>query len=127
MFQFVIDYKIIRYYKTKLGRALNCNYRQENIHAVIKDVRLGRLSGRKSCEKYGILRKTLKRKMESTHTLKYDRQPVFTENEEQDMVQSLVLCGQWGFLLTKFDIRCILTVLVYKNHDSRIKCQERSS
>lgn len=99
---------MVRNYKRKLGKAPNCNYTEENLSLAIREARLGKISLRKISEKYSIPRTTIKRKMEETHPKKYGRQPALNNDEERQIAQCLIVCGEWGFPLTKLDIRLII-------------------
>lgn len=99
---------MVRNYKRKLGRVPNCNYTEENLQLALAEIRKKTLSQRKASEKYGIPRSTLKRKLDNSHPRKYGRQPVFSINEETQLVDGLLLCASWGFPLTKLDIRILV-------------------
>lgn len=97
-----------RVYKKKLGVHGKCNYNQEYVQRAVANVRNGNLSIRQAAERYGVPYSTVQRRVQGTHSLKYGRQPVLSEEEESHIVEASMICAQWGFPLRSTDIKIIV-------------------
>lgn len=97
-----------RIYVKKLGPRGKCNYDKAYVQRAVAAVRKGSMSMRKASEHYGVPFSTIQRRFHGHHPLKYGRQPVFTENQELRIRDSLEVCAKWGFPLKSTDIRGIV-------------------
>lgn len=93
--------------KNYTGR-YNLKYTEQNLALAIKAVKMRQLSLRKASVKFGIPRTTLNRKVKGTHTLNYGGQKILNDNEESMLCDCLLLCAQWGFPMSRKDLRLVV-------------------
>lgn len=70
-------------------------------------------------EEYGVPRATLNRFLNKKNLKKIGRPPVFDEKAEAVLTECIALAGDWGFPLTKLDIRYLV-----KAHLDRLQVKE---
>ncbi|KAJ8952793.1 hypothetical protein NQ318_008110 [Aromia moschata] len=66
------------------------------------------MSLRRASVQYGVPYSTIQRRFHGTHSLKYGRQPVLSEEQEDRIKTSLQLCAEWGFPLKSNDVRGVV-------------------
>ncbi|KAJ2939488.1 hypothetical protein O0L34_g6309 [Tuta absoluta] len=96
-----------RKYLRAIGKRPYAFYGQEQLKKALLAVHHGRTL-RWAAEKYGVPRSTISRHMHDKNTGKYGRPPVFSEAEESTLAECISLAGEWGFPLTKLDIRFVV-------------------
>lgn len=50
----------------------------------------------------------MNRKVKGTHTLNYGGQKILNDNEESMLCDCLLLCAQWGFPMSRKDLRLVV-------------------
>lgn len=96
-----------RVYKPKLGGRRHCQYTNEKLEEALGEIRRG-CSLRKVSERYKIPRTTLKRKLLRLKPGTYGGQTVLSKNEEKAITEALMICAEWGFPLTKVDLKLLI-------------------
>lgn len=91
--------------RKKVGGRPYKNYAGEKIEQALTEVVHGRLSIRKSAEKYGVPKSTLQRKFRGVHIKSPGRQTAFTAAQEKYILSGILTAARWGFPLTKIDVR----------------------
>ncbi|XP_022191349.2 uncharacterized protein LOC111049560 isoform X1 [Nilaparvata lugens] len=100
-----------RLYRRFLGRRNYRNYSEETLEMCMDDIRTGELSLRKASDKYNIPITTLKNKLKNRYQRKPGGKCIFNSNEEKSFVQHLMKLSEFGFPVTKSDLR--MTVKAY--------------
>lgn len=76
---------------------------------------------RKVAKKYGLSKSSLQRLESKLKTdpncrlRKRGGQPALTSHHEEDIVKSLIICAEWGYPLSTFDLRCFVKTFLDKN------------
>lgn len=96
-----------RKYIRAIGKRPYACYSQEQLEKALVEVSKGQTL-RLVEKKYNIPRSTLARHKNRKNTGKYGRPPVFQEEEETIIAECIATAGDWGFPLTKYDIRCLV-------------------
>ena len=96
-----------RHYKKKVGGRAYGNYSPEQLAKALAAIR-GGISQARASRKFKICRGTLQNKMFGKHTKAVGHPVVFTQQEEQLVTHTLTTVSNWGFPLTKVDIREVL-------------------
>lgn len=96
-----------RKYKSSAVKFTVMKYDENEIRKAIKSVQNGQLSINKAAEVFNIKRSTLQNKMKNKHPKKQGGQCALTNDEEKCLVNMLITTGNWGFPLTKVDLRHI--------------------
>lgn len=96
-------------HRRKRGIRKYADYTEENLNAALEHVVSGVLSIRAAAEKYSVPKSTVHRKYHGKHPRTYGGQTVFSKKDEEHIVNGLLLASQWGFPLTKLEIRHIGT------------------
>ncbi|VEN42278.1 unnamed protein product, partial [Callosobruchus maculatus] len=96
-----------RIHKRKLGSRKYHDYTQETLERALSSLRRGRPI-RQVAEEFGISKSTLSRHRRGQQTGKIGRPCVFTEAQENVIVDCIALAGEWGFPLVPYDIRLIV-------------------
>ncbi|XP_013189286.1 uncharacterized protein LOC106142869 [Amyelois transitella] len=107
-------------YRKKIGSRPYRNYSNEAVENAVASVRKG-MSIRKAAEKYNVPPATVQRKVRCKHMNKVGRPTVFSNEDENIIVEALILCGKWGFPITAFD----LTLIVKQYLDTKGKTEPR--
>lgn len=97
-----------RKYVKKLGREGKRNYNLIYLENALKDVKAGKLSMRKASEQYGVPYSTLNEHYHEKHKLKYGGQTILSAEEEKYLSNGIQKCGEWGYPLTRWDIRLLV-------------------
>lgn len=108
-----------RNYIRKVGSRQYRNFTDDQMEKALKGVQEEGLAIRKAAEKYGVSKDSLHRRLKGKHTGKYGRPAVFNDEDEKSIVECIKLAGEWGFPLTKLDVR-----LVVKGFLDRKGCTE---
>lgn len=80
-------------------------YLEASLNAAVEGIRSGEISINEAARIYSIPRGTLQNKIRGLHNLSFGRQTAFTKEEEEMMVTYVLICSQWGFPMTKLDVR----------------------
>ncbi|KAB0801489.1 hypothetical protein PPYR_05843 [Photinus pyralis] len=105
---------MVRTYKKKLGARSYKNYSDENLAKAVEEVRSGQLSQKAAAEKYKINRTTILNRIHHKHEGNPGHPPVLTPEEEKIIAESLGVAADWGFPMTKKDIRSVIEKFVSK-------------
>ncbi|KAJ8952784.1 hypothetical protein NQ318_008101, partial [Aromia moschata] len=97
-----------RIYKKKLGPQGECNYAKTYVERPVAAVRRGSMSMRRASVQYGVPYSTIQRRFHGTQSLKYGRQPVLSDEQEDRIKTSLQLCAEWRFPLKSNDVRGVV-------------------
>lgn len=111
-------------------------YSEETLEAALEDIRTGETTINEASKIYSIPRGTLQNKMKHRHMnpvgkpkvillIKCDLArhankhanlllKVFSDDEENKMVEYILLCASWGFPMSKFDVRYLAKSYIYK-------------
>lgn len=77
-----------------------------DLNAALNAVERGR-TNRKAAKIFNVPRATLTRKVAGKSLNSVGKPPVFSKDEEQQMVKTIITCGEWGQPLTRLDIRML--------------------
>jgi hypothetical protein len=111
---------MVRSYKRKLGARKYKNYSDSSLLESVADISNG-MSYRKSSEKHGIPFKSIQNKITQKHSLKHGGQTELTAEQESGLVAVILAASEWGYPLTKKDIR-----LLVKNYldENKMTCKK---
>lgn len=104
---------MVRVHKKKVGARNYKNYTEETLQQALSDIRSGRLSQKAASEKYKINRTTLLYKINRNNEGKPGHPTVLTE-EEKLISDTLGTVSDWGFPMSKSDIRSVIEKSVNK-------------
>lgn len=93
--------------RKQLGTRTYRNFSDETLERAVKAVKCGK-SLRTASQEFGIPRATINRHVRQVKTGKIGRPTVLSPEEEEKVTQRIALAGDWGFPLTKFDIRLVV-------------------
>ena len=88
-----------RTYKRKVGSRVNKNFSDGNIDKALEKIVNENWSINKASKKFKISYGTLYDKYKGMHVRSYGGQPIFTKQEEDAIIRSVVICSDWGFPL----------------------------
>lgn len=97
-----------RKYQRKLGARKYCDYTEEKLQECLNEIRSGLISHRKAEEKYCIPRRTLLNKLKKKHTKKPGKQPVFSNEEEDEFEKCIVTMSEYGFPVDTRELRHVM-------------------
>lgn len=106
--------KMVRTYKKKLGARAYKNYSEEDLKKAVCEVKSGRLSQKAAAEKYKINRTTLLYKVRGSHENNPGHPTVLSKVEEELIAETLGTVSDWGFPMTKSDVRGVIEKFVNK-------------
>ena len=98
-----------RNYQRKIGSHHYRNYSEDNLLRALDELRRKTISLRKAEEKYNIPIITLRRKLRNENPGKPGKPTVFSQEEEQLLVAHIIALSTYGFPITSFDLRCIVS------------------
>lgn len=81
------------------------NYTPETLERALQDVRRGTRSIRDAAETYGIPKSTISDKLKNRHSKKQGGQTALSAEDERFLSEGIQKFGEWGFPLTRSDIR----------------------
>lgn len=96
-----------RKYVKKLGVQF-MNYSPETLELALQDVRQGRRTIREASENFGIPKSTISDKLKNKHSKKQGGQTALSTEDERFLSEGIQKFGEWGFPLTRSDIRHIV-------------------
>lgn len=114
-----------RVYKKKPGSRSYKNYSDETLNQCLSEVLDGKISATAAAKKYRVSKGTIINKIHGRKWLKSGGQTALSSNEEHEFVNNLLTCAEWGFPLTKHDLRLLVkhyldrqgkVVKVFKNN-----------
>lgn len=97
----------MRTYEKTPGSRPYSNYSKENLEAAVESVRNG-MSKKLAAQTYGIPRMTLVNRCLGRHTKSVGHPTVLSTEEEQLISRTLGVVAEWGFPLTKPDIKAVI-------------------
>lgn len=95
------------YVKGSTGRMCH-KYSPEALEEAMEAVKSGRKSINKAAKDFKIPKGTLVNKLKGKYGDKMGRPCVLNEHEEKVLVNRLILCAQYGFPLTRMDLRIVI-------------------
>lgn len=104
-----------RVYQRKDGSKHLKQYSEETLELCLSDVVEGKLSACMAAKKYKIPKGTLINKIHGRHIKTHGGQTVFTQNEEMEFVDVLLVCAKWGFPLNALDLRLLAKAYLDRN------------
>lgn len=114
-----------RKYRPVLGPTAHRNYDQGRFEQAVKDVLAGKASLRAAAEKFQVPKSTLadhvKARRENRTISSEGRPCVLAKEEENQLVDGLILCGEWGYPLHASDVQD--TVQSFLNRKGKIAPQ----
>lgn len=96
-----------RIYKPKVGSRAYKNFSDENIEKALEKIMNENWSINKASKAFKISYGTLYNKYKGMHIRTHGGQTVFTKQEEDTIVRSVVTCSDWGFPLCIEDLQMI--------------------
>ncbi|XP_062541335.1 uncharacterized protein LOC134209364 [Armigeres subalbatus] len=96
-----------KYVKTAGSKAC-FKYAQEDLSAAVASVESGKISIREATRGYSVPYGTVYNRIHRLGTGKHGGQTVLKDNEERDLCEVIQVAGEWGFPLTKSDIRFLV-------------------
>lgn len=100
-----------RKYVRKVGSRKYRDYSEENLENALKKVVDDGWHINRAAKEYGIAYGTIYNKYKGLHIKKIGGQPIFSPEEERQLIKSAVACSDWGFPLNILDLQ-----LVTKNY-----------
>lgn len=97
-----------RVYKKKPGSRSYRNYSNEQLDQCLTEVLDGKISATAAAKKYKIAKGTIINKIHGRKWLKVGGQTALSSNEELEFANNLTTCAEWGFPLTKHDLRLLV-------------------
>ncbi len=95
----------MRTYKRRVGARSYVNYSEATLEEALIEIVEGRMSQAEASRRYKIPLGTINNKYKGRHMRKAGGQTTLTKQEEKKIVESIKLCGDWGFPLAYLDIR----------------------
>lgn len=95
--------------KRKLGSRPYKNYTNEALNEALTKIANGDISILAASKIYKISYGTLHNKYNGKHIKRPGAPGVFSETDEMAFLTAVMKCGQWGFPLTKMDLRLVLS------------------
>ena len=96
-----------RTYKRKVGSRVYKNFSDENIDKALEKIVNENWSINKASKEFKISYGTLYNKYKGMHVRSHGGQPVFTKQEEDAIIRSVVICSDWGFPLCIEDLQMV--------------------
>lgn len=95
-------------HKRNVGSRNYQNYTEETLNKCLNDIRNKVRTQRDAAKFYNIPRRTINYKLKGQHIKSFGRPNVFTEKEEKQFVDHIVLMSEYGFPVDKTDFRFIV-------------------
>ncbi|XP_043463100.1 uncharacterized protein LOC122499088 [Leptopilina heterotoma] len=114
-----------RIYKSAEKSRKYCYYSESTIQKALSEVKRNKLSIRKASEKYNVPKSTLSDHLKIQNVKKFGRPTAISVEDEKYLLDSLLLCSEWGFPMKILDTRLIVqsylersgkVVKVFKNN-----------
>ncbi|KAF6198877.1 hypothetical protein GE061_006900 [Apolygus lucorum] len=94
--------------RTKLGARPYKKYDQDKLAEAVAAIRNGELSSLRAAAHFNIPRRTLENKVRAKHDKNPGRQTVLSNTEEDEVVEQVLVCADWGMPLDALDLRVIV-------------------
>lgn len=112
-------------YKKTPGSRSYKNYSEETLDQCLREVLDGQISATAAVKKYRISKGTIINKIHGRKGLKTGGQTALSSSEELAFVNNLITCAEWGFPLTKHDLR--LLVKHYLDREGKVVKQFKNN
>lgn len=107
--------EMVRNYKRKAGNRSYKQYSELAVLESVKDIENG-LSSWEASQKHGVPYRTIQNKNKRKHTNKYGGQMALGSQEEAGLASTILIAAEWGYPLTKLDIRLIVKSFLEENN-----------
>ncbi|KAK9704005.1 hypothetical protein QE152_g28556 [Popillia japonica] len=114
-----------RVYKKTPGSRSYKNYSDETLDQCLREVLDGQISTTAAVKKYRISKGTIINKIHGRKGFKTGGQTALSSSEELAFVNNLITCAEWGFPLTKHDLR--LLVKHYLDREGKVVKQFKNN
>ncbi|KAJ8953873.1 hypothetical protein NQ314_007189 [Rhamnusium bicolor] len=104
---------MVRNYERVPGSRTYRDFTEENLEDALEAVRAG-MSKKMAAQTYGISRATIARKLLGRNMQQVGHPKVLSSQEEASIAETLGVVANWGFPLTRLDVRTVIAKYLEK-------------